>query len=676
MSSKADAKKSIESLRTQLREHDYRYYVLAEPSISDREYDRLFSELGALEKEHPEFDSPDSPTKRLGDQPSKGFQTVEHRTPMLSLANTYSEEELLDFDRRVHELLETRDYAYVAELKLDGVSVSLTYRNGMFAQGATRGDGARGDDITQNLRTIRSLPLRLHAHVSALPAFETRGEVIMEKELFSKINAEREREGEKTFANPRNLVAGSLKQLDSRETAARPMRIFLYYLLPENGQSNRQMNSQWENLRMLKEMGLPVNPHARLCKTIEDVKKFCDEWAEKRDTLEYEIDGVVIKVDSLQQQDILGAVARSPRWAIAYKFESRKAETTVNGVTLQVGRTGVITPVAELAPVFLAGSTIRRATLNNEDYIHALDVRAGDTVVIEKGGDVIPKVTAVVKEKRPPHAREYHFPRNCPTCNARLQRIEGEAGYYCENLRCPDQVRGRIEHFAARGAMDINGLGEQVIDEFVALELLADVADIYELHRHRHRETILARERWAVKRLENLLDGIEKSKTQPFHRVLFAIGIRFVGAGTARVLSDAFGSMKRLENASVEELQSVHEIGPRIAESVHRYFHSSENRELIARLERSGLQFAGETKKTIANEVIAGKTFVLTGTLSGMTRTKAGELIVERGGTVTTSVSKKTDFLVAGADAGSKLEKARALGVKVLTEEEFVETLQ
>ena len=492
----------------------------------------------------------------------------------------------------------------------------------------------------------------------------------MEKEQFLALNAEREREGEKTFANPRNLVAGSLKQLDARETASRPMRIFLYYLFPEHGGGQ----SQWENLLLLKEMGLPVNPHARLCPTIADVKKFCDEWEEKRDTLAYEIDGVVIKVDSLRQQESLGAVARSPRWAIAYKFESRKVVTLVNGITLQVGRTGVVTPVAELAPVLLAGSTIRRATLNNEDYIRTLDVRPGDTVVVEKGGDVIPKVTGVVHEKRPAHAPEFRFPIACPTCGSRLIRIDGEAGYYCENLRCPDQVRGRIGHFAARGAMDIDGLGEQVVDEFVGLGLLHDAADIYDLHLH--RESILARERWAEKRIENLLAGIEKSKTQPFHRVLFALGIRFAGAGTARVPAESFGSMHRLEAARVEELQAVNEIGTRIAASVHRFFHDGENLALLRRLEAAGLRFEGDAKQIVANAAIAGKTFVLTGTLAGFTRARAGALIAERGGTVTASVSKKTDFLLAGADAGSKLEKARTLGVRVLSEDEFGEMLK
>ncbi|HET7152484.1 MAG TPA: NAD-dependent DNA ligase LigA, partial [Candidatus Kapabacteria bacterium] len=520
MASRADIKKKIESLREEIREHDYKYYVLAQPTVSDREYDAKLQKLGELEKENPEFDSPDSPTKRLGDQPTKGFPTVEHRIPMLSLANTYSEEELLDFDRRVREQLETTNYSYVAELKLDGVSMSLRYENGRFVQGATRGDGVRGDDVTQNLKTIRSIPLVLHTKNKIVRTFEARGEVLMNKDDFKKINEEREREGEKLFANPRNTTAGTLKLLDSKEVAARPLKIFLYYLYIEENKPS----TQWEHLQLLKELGLPTNPYARQCKTINDVKKFCDEWEEKRDTLPYEIDGVVIKVDSLRQQDVLGMIARSPRWAIAYKFESRKAQTVLKGITLQVGRTGTITPVAELEPVFLAGSTIRRATLNNEDYIHSLDIRIGDTVVIEKGGDVIPKVSGIVKEKRKSSAKKFSFPSRCPTCGSSLFRPEDEANYFCENYLCPDQIRGRLEHFAARGAMDIEGLGESVIDEFVNIGILHDVADIYDLHRHRAK--ILTRERWAEKRIDNLLAAIEASKKQPFHRVLFALGIR------------------------------------------------------------------------------------------------------------------------------------------------------
>ncbi|HZV12317.1 MAG TPA: NAD-dependent DNA ligase LigA [Candidatus Kapabacteria bacterium] len=670
MPSRADIKKKIESLREQIREHDYKYYALAQPTISDREYDELFRKLAALEKEYPEFDSPDSPTKRLGDQPTKGFPTVEHRIPMLSLGNTYSEEELLDFDRRVREQLETTNYSYVTELKLDGVSISLRYEDGRFVQGATRGDGVRGDDVTQNLKTIRSIPLVLHTNNKKVRTFEARGEVLMNKDDFQKINEEREREGEKLFANPRNTTAGTLKLLDPKEVAARPLKIFLYYLFLEENKPA----TQWEHLQLLKELGFPTNPNSRRCKTIDEVKKFCDEWEEKRDTLPYEIDGVVIKVDSLRQQDILGTIARSPRWAIAYKFESRKAETKLNGITLQVGRTGTITPVAELEPVFLAGSTIRRATLNNEDYIHSLDIRIGDTVVIEKGGDVIPKVSGVVKEKRKSSAKKFSFPSKCPTCGSPLFRPEGEANYFCENYLCPDQIRGRLEHFAARGAMDIEGLGESVIDEFVNIGILHDVADIYDLHKHRTK--ILSRERWAEKRIDNLLAAIEASKQQPFHRVLFALGIRFVGVGVAQVLAENFLTIEKIEHASAEELESVNEIGPRIAESVHRYFHTKDNIALLARLKKAGLVFEAEAKKIIANPNVTGKTFVLTGTLSRFTRAQAGELIQERGGDTASSVSKKTDYVVAGEEAGSKLDKAKELGVRVLNEDEFIKLLQ
>jgi DNA ligase (NAD+) len=670
MASRADIKKKIESLREQIREHDYKYYALAEPTISDRQYDQLFKDLTALEKEYPEYDSPDSPTKRLGDQPTKGFPTVEHRIPMLSLGNTYSEEELLDFDRRVREQLETTNYSYITELKLDGVSISLRYENGRFVQGATRGDGVRGDDVTRNLKTIRSIPLVLHTKNKTVRTFEARGEVLMNKDDFEKINAEREREGEKLFANPRNTTAGTLKLLDPKEVAARPLKIFLYYLFLEENKPS----TQWEHLQLLKELGLPTNPYSRRCKTINEVKEFCDEWEEKRDTLPYEIDGVVIKVDSLRHQDMLGTIARSPRWAIAYKFESRKAKTTLKSITLQVGRTGTITPVAELEPVFLAGSTIRRATLNNEDYIHSLDIRIGDTVVIEKGGDVIPKVSGVVKEKRKPSAKKFSFPSKCPTCGSPLFRPEDEANYFCENYLCPDQIRGRLEHFAARGAMDIEGLGESVIDEFVNIGILHDVADIYDLHKHRAK--ILSRERWAEKRIDNLLSAIEASKKQPFHRVLFALGIRFVGTGVAQVLAESFLTIEKIERASAEDLEAVNEIGPRIADSVHRFFHSRDNIALLGRLKKAELVFEAEAKKIIANSNVTGKTFVLTGTLSRFTRTQAGELIQERGGNTASSVSKKTDYVVAGEEAGSKLDKAKELGVKVLSEDEFIKLLQ
>lgn len=661
----ASIKNRIDHLREKIREHDHRYYVEAQPVISDREYDALYAELQSLERAHPEFDSADSPTHRIGDQPTKEFPSVRHSVPMLSLDNTYSEEELRDFDRRVKDNLECATYKYVAELKLDGVAVAVRYHAGRLVLGATRGDGTEGDEITANLRTIRSIPLVLPPD-APLRTFEARGEVLMHKAQFERINEEREREGEKLFANPRNLTAGTLKLQDPREVAARPLQAFFYFLIGAGA------GRHWEHLQQLRASGLPVNPHAALCESIDDVLRFCDTWEAQRDTLPYEIDGVVLKVDSVKQQDILGTVARSPRWAIAYKFESRKAETVLDGITLQVGRTGAVTPVAELKPVLLAGSTIRRATLNNEDYIRELQVRIGDTVIVEKGGDVIPKVSGVVKTRRKASSKEYVFPEKCPSCGSKLFRAEGEAHHFCENTECPAQIRGRIEHFAGRRAMDIDGLGEQVVDELVTRGFIHTIADLYDLDKR--RDNLLGLERWGAKRADNLLAGIERSKLQPFHKVLFAIGIRFVGERVARTLAEHFLSMPMLQNATAEELQSVPDIGPRIAASIIRFFESKDNRDLVHRLTRAGLSMSQEAR-AVKTSAATGKSFVLTGTLPHLTRTQAAEMIQEHGGKVAGSVSKKTDYVVAGEEAGSKLDKARQLGITVVSEEELLALL-
>lgn len=671
--SESSTARRARQLRDQINEHNYRYYILNDPSVSDREFDAMLDELITIEREHPELVTPDSPTQRVGSDLTAEFPTVTHVRPMLSLGNTYTPDEVREFDRRVRERLPGEEYSYVAELKIDGVAVSLIYQDGVLTCGATRGNGEQGDDITPNIKTIRSVPLQVRpAELEGvrLTSFEVRGEVFMAKSDFETMNAERELAGEKTFANPRNSTAGTLKMLDSRIVATRPLATFLYYLASDQV----ELRSHAENLSLLRQLGFPTNPHWRTCATIEDVLAFCREWESRRDELPYEIDGVVVKVDLLRQQERLGMISKSPRWAIAYKFEARTAQTNLDGITLQVGRLGTVTPVAELRPVFLAGSTISRATLHNADFITEKDIRIGDTVVIEKGGDVIPKVNEVVLDARPDDAVPFIFPHTCPCpLETPLHRPEGEANYYCEHAECPWQIRGRIQHFASRAALDIGGLGEKVVDQFVGLGWLRSYADIYDLQER--RDEIAALERWGERSADNLLEGIEQSKARPYARVLFGIGIRHVGATVAKTLALEFNTIDRLMNATVEELTAVNEIGPRIADSVVRFFSDPGNRELIERLRRAGMQMEGPEKPAVpvvdTDSPIAGKTFVLTGTLPGYTRDEASAIIEAHGGKVTSSVSKKTDYVLAGADAGSKLEKAEKLGVKVIDEGEF-----
>jgi DNA ligase (NAD+) len=659
----------VEELRRQIREHDYRYYVLAEPIISDFEYDMLMRELIELERQYPELVTPDSPTQRVGGAPTKEFPTVTHPVPMLSLNNAFTIEEIRDFDRRVAELLEGEKYRYVAELKFDGVAVRLKYENGILVLGATRGDGVQGDDITNNIKTIRSIPLRLINPDEKFLNIEVRGEVYMNKVDFEKLNEERKRLGEKIFANPRNATAGTLKLQDPKLVAQRPLRFFAYYLMAEGV----ELESHYENLQILKRLGFPVCEHVKLCESIDEVIEFWRYWEERRDELPYEIDGIVVKVDSIRQQEILGAIAKSPRWAIAFKFTPRQAQTKLLGITLQVGRVGTITPVAELQPVPLGGVIITRATLHNEDYIKEKDIRVGDTVIVERSGEVIPKIVGVVLEKRPPDAVPFVFPKNCPVCGGPIERPAGEANYYCENPECPAQVRARIEHFASRGAMDIEGLGEAIVDKLVTLGFLKNYADIYDLHKHKAK--LVRIEGFGEKSVQNLLNSIENSKKQPFHRVLYALGIRYVGSETAKLLADAFGSIDKLMNASVEQISSVYGIGPRIAESVYKFFHDERNLELIKRLKEAGLNFEVKPEEK-AKKKLAGKTFVFTGTLKNFTREEAKEKVEELGGKVSNSVSRKTDYVVVGENPGSKYDKARQLGVKIITEEEFLELIK
>jgi len=620
-------------------------------------------ELESLEKEFPEFITPDSPTQRVSGKVINKFMSVRHIPPMLSLSNSYNFGELRDFDRRIKAELESQEYEYVCELKLDGVAISLLYENGKLVRGATRGDGESGDDVTENIKTIKSIPLSVK---SKYKVFEVRGEVIIFKKDFEKINLLQKESGLKLFANARNTVAGTLKQKDSREVAKRPMHIFLYTLIIPG----TRLNSQFENLNLMKEMKLPVNKYFRKVKDIEAVKEYCDEIESFRDNLPYEIDGVVVKLDSIRQQEIIGYSMKSPKWAIAYKFKAKEKITRLNSITLQVGRMGTITPVAELEPVFLAGSTISRATLHNFDEIKRKDIRVGDFVKIEKGGDVIPKVTGVVLDKRPKGLKEFPLPEVCPVCGYPLEKPEDEVSYYCVNYFCPAQVQGRIEHFVKRDAMDIKGLGESIIEILIKKNFIKDIADLYSIPNH--RKDLVELERFGDKSIDNIIYSIEASKDKSFEKVLYAIGIRYVGERSSKLIANHFGSLKALMNATEEEIDNIHEVGPAIAKSIYNFFRDEKSVDLIQRLEKAGLKFSIERKKDFkTNENIKGKIFVLTGTLEKYTRDKASEIIESLGGRVTSSVSKKTDYVLAGDEAGSKLEKAKSMNIKILSEKDF-----
>jgi DNA ligase (NAD+) len=669
----------IEELRTIIRRADYDYYVESAPTLDDREYDRLFEELTRLETENPHSITPDSPTQRVAGQPVKEFQNVRHEQPMLSLQNAYNREEITDFDRRVSEGLEGKPHEYWCDLKYDGVAMSLRYENGVLVRGVTRGDGTTGDDITQNIRSLRSVPLRVQPVIvksAPLLNFEVRGEIYMRNADFLRINEDREANGEKLYANPRNLTSGTLKLQDSREVVKRPLQMACYFLASNDAGLQTALLSQEDNMRLLREMGFAIVQHSRRCADLETVFAFIDEWETKREKLPFQTDGAVVKVNSLAQQAELGAVGRFPRWAFAYKYEAKKAQTRLKSIFLQIGRTGVATPVADLEAVTLAGSTISRATLHNADYIRDLDIREGDTVIIEKGGDVIPKVSGVVIESRQPNSVAFAFPSDCGcSFHQILRRFDGEAAYYCEFGACPSQMRGRLTHFCARNAMDIEGLGEKVVDQLVEAGLIATVADIY--HLAPKRSQLLALERWGEKKADNLLEAIESSKTQAFPRVLFGLGVRFVGAETAKLLAEHFGTIDRLLSASAEDFASVFGIGERTATAIATWFQSEQNRALVQELSTLGLQMehAGQALAGIITP-IHGKTFVITGILPTMKRDEAKELIQRYGGKVAGSVSKKTDFVLAGEEAGSKLEKAQELGVKVITEQELLQMIE
>lgn len=651
----------INSLREKINYHNHKYYVSAEPEISDYDFDMLLNELIELEKIAPELITKDSPTQRVGSDLTKVFNQVEHKVPMLSLSNTYSKEELIAFDQRVRSGLEGEEnIEYVVELKIDGVSASIHYKDGYLHKAATRGDGKFGEEITTNIRTIKSIPLR----VKETNSFEVRGEVFMPLKEFKKLNEVREANGEKVFANPRNSSAGTLKLQNPQEVAKRPLDIFTYYILSDN----LHIQSQSEGLNYLEQLGFKINPKYEACKNIDEVINYCVSWENQRDQLPYEIDGVVIKVNSYKQQKRLGSIAKSPRWATSFKFKAKQVITKLNKVTWQVGRTGAITPVAELEPIELAGSVISRATLHNYDEIQRKDIREGDYVKLEKGGDVIPKIVAVDLYKRLKNLVVLPIPSKCPECKSELTKLEDEVALYCTNDTCPAQVKGKLMHFASRGAMDIEGLGEAIIDLFVDQGYLTTFPDIYNLVNY--EEELKSLDRFGEKSIDNLFASIEKSKEQPFHKVLFALGIRYVGAGVARKLTIAFKTIEKLKTATVENLEEVDEIGPSISNSLTQYFLNSMNIKIIEELINKGLNFEEEFSEQNSQNLM-GLSIVVTGSLSKLTRDEAKEKIIAAGGKFVSSLSKKTNYLLAGDNAGSKLEKAKSLGVQVITEDEF-----
>ena len=648
--------KKIEALREHLRHHEHLYYVLDAPEISDAQYDAMMRELEALEKAHPEFLTPDSPTQRVGGKPREGFVKVPHSSPMLSLDNAVGEDELRAFDQRVRGLLKPDEaYAYVAELKMDGVSMAVHYHDGKLAQALTRGDGTIGEDVTENARTIRSIPLQLKgSHISR----EARGEVVLNRKAFEKLNAEQEAQGARLFANPRNAAAGSLRVLDPGITASRQLEYFTYFLFADGKPA---CATQSEALEELKKLGFKVNPRSGHFKDIDGLAAFCKEWEEKRDTLPFEIDGVVVKVDSVEQQNRLGWTAKAPRWAIAYKFPARQEETLLESIEVNVGRTGAVTPWARLKPVNIGGVTVSRATLHNEDEIDRLGVQGGDRVLVERAGDVIPKVVRVVSHGE--HRMPFRMPRHCPVCGGEIVRAEGEAVSRCINTNCPARLKESVLHFAARGVMDIDGMGESLVSQLVDSGLVKNVADVYRLTL----EDLVELERLGKKSAEKLLKNIESSRKQPLPRILSGLGIPFVGERTAQFLADAFGDMDKIAHADEEELQRAEEVGPKVAQSIQRFFHEKRNRDLIERLREEKLSFKYQPKRK-AGGPLAGMTFVLTGTLPNLSREAAENFIEGAGGKVAGSVSKKTSYVVAGADPGSKLDKANTLGVKVIDE--------
>jgi DNA ligase (NAD+) len=667
-----DIQAKIEQLTAELNEYNYQYYVLANSVISDFDFDIKLKELEKLEQEYPQFRDPNSPTLKVGGDITSKFKTVKHRWPMLSLSNTYSEQELRDFDNRVQKAI-GHPVEYVCELKFDGLSISLTYENGKLAQAITRGDGIQGDDVTQNVKTIRKIPHQLKKG-DYPEIFEIRGEIFMHKSAFLRLNKEREENGEQTYANPRNFASGTIKLQDSAEVAKRPLDCFLYFLYLEN--RNKLFSTHWESLQKVKEWGFHISEHSKLCSSIDDVLEFVHYWDTARHDLSYDIDGIVIKVNDYSYQEELGFTAKSPRWATSFKFKAERVETTLKSVSYQVGRTGAVTPVANLKPVLLAGTTVKRASLHNANEIERLDLHEGDSVFVEKGGEIIPKIIAANPEKRAADAKPIHYPTHCPECNTELVRQEGEAVHYCPNENgCKPQIVGKVQHFIGRKMMDIQGLGDETIETLYRMNLVRHISDLYTLHEK--RDLLVTIERFGQKSIDNMLKGIEESKSKPFEKVLFALGIRHVGETVAKKLAFHFKDLENLKTASVEDVASVQDIGIRIAESLYAYLHNQDNLAELNKLQSYGLQFQIEEKEVVlAGDGLSGKTFLISGVFVDYSREQLTKLIESHGGKMLSSISAKLNYLVAGDKMGpSKLAKAEKLNVPIISERELLEMI-
>ena len=667
-----DIQGRIEQLTAELNEYNYQYYVLANSAISDFDFDIKLKELEKLEQEYPQYRDPNSPTLKVGGDITSKFKTVKHRWPMLSLSNTYNEQELRDFDNRVQKAI-GHAVEYVCELKFDGLSISLTYEHGKLTQGITRGDGVQGDDVTQNVKTIRKIPHQLKE--GDFPElFEIRGEIFMHKSAFLRLNQEREENGEQTYANPRNFASGTIKLQDSTEVAKRPLDCFLYFLYLEN--RNKLFTSHWESLQKVKDWGFHVSEHSKLCGNIDEVLSFISHWDTARHDLSYDIDGIVIKVNDYSYQEELGFTAKSPRWATSFKFKAERVETTLESVSYQVGRTGAVTPVANLKPVLLAGTTVKRASLHNANEIERLDLHEGDTVFVEKGGEIIPKIIAANPDKREVNAKRIHYPTTCPECGTTLVRQEGEAVHYCPNENgCKPQIVGKVQHYIGRKMMDIQGLGDETIETLYKMNLVRHISDLYTLKQK--REQLVTIERFGQKSIDNMLKGIEESKAKPFEKVLFALGIRHVGETVAKKLALHFKTLENLKSATIEDMASVQDIGIRIAESLFAYLHDTDNIEELEKLQNHGLQFQIEEKEVVlAGDGLSGKTFLISGVFADYSREQLTELIESHGGKMISSISAKLNFLVAGDKMGpSKLAKAEKLNVPIISEKELLDMI-
>ena len=659
-----EIERRIQQLRDEINYHNYRYYILDDPDISDAAFDLLLRELQSYEQQHPEFITPDSPTQRVGAAPLTGFATVAHTIPMVSLDNGFAEAEIRDFDARIRKLLTPGDpVEYVAEPKFDGLAVELVYEAGRFVLGSTRGDGFFGENITQNLRTIKSIPLKLVERVKSIPQrLEVRGEVVIGIQAFEELNRQREQAGEPVFANPRNAAAGSLRQLDPKITASRPLNIFCHSVGQIVGAN---FETHWQFLDTITHWGLKVSPLRQLCRSLDEIFKFYAELGSQREQLPYEIDGMVIKLNNLAQRETVGMKTRSPRWAIAYKFPARQEVTQIIDIKAQVGRTGALTPVAIMKPVRIGGVEVSRATLHNQDEIDKKDIRIGDWVVVQRAGDVIPEVVKVLTNRRNPEATKYQLPDKCPVCNGHVERLPGEAAHRCQNLSCPAQLKQQIRHFTSRGAMDIEGLGDKLIDQLVDKKLVKDAADFYSLSKAQWAKL----ERMADKSAQNIIGALEKSKHISFTKFIYSLGIRFIGEHTASLLAAHFKNLENLKQASYDELITIYEIGPQSAQSIVQFFNEPKNIATVDKLVQAGIKIQHEEVKT--GTQFSGKTFVFTGTLENFSRDEAEKLITSLGGRATSSVSKKTDFVVEGKDTGSKAAKARELGVTILNEDQF-----